>query len=188
MEQYFKNRQDWRKWLEENHSKATELWLVYFKKHTKMPSVSYAEAVEEALCFGWIDGKVKTIDAERYMQRYTPRKPKSIWSKINKERCLNMIAEDKMTEAGLQLIEEARKSGWWENAYQTTNRKVEISGDFKKALKNNPEAEKFFLSLTDAQKKQYFFYIEMAKQKETQVRRMQGVIERLEKKIKPGMV
>jgi uncharacterized protein YdeI (YjbR/CyaY-like superfamily) len=187
MELYFKNKQEWRKWLEENHSKATELWLVYFKKHTKMPSVSYAEAVEEALCFGWIDGIVKSIDAETYMQRFTPRKPKSTWSKVNKERCLKLIEEGKMTEAGLRLIEEAKKSGWWENAYQTSNQKVVLSDNFKVALKQNPKAESFFLSLTDGQKNQYIRYIESAKRKETKLRRIDKVIERLEKKMKPGM-
>ncbi|MBT7040564.1 MAG: hypothetical protein HN921_12055 [Bacteroidetes bacterium] len=188
MEILFKTRYDFRSWLEQNHDKESELWLIYYKKHTNVESISYNDAVEEALCYGWIDGKVRTIDVERYMQRYTPRRSKSVWSKVNKKRCLKMIAEGKMTEAGFKLIEEAKKSGWWEKAYQTSSMKVELKGDFKNALRNNPDAERFFLSLTDAQKNQYILYIETAKQKETQLRRIDKIMERLEKKMKPGMM
>ena len=99
-----------------------------------------------------------------------------------------MIAEGKMTEAGFKLIEEAKKSGWWEKAYQTSSMKVELKGDFKNALRNNPDSERFFLSLTDAQKNQYILFIETAKQKETQLRRIDKIMERLEKKMKPGMM
>ena len=188
MELFFKDRQKFRQWLKTKHDKESELWLVYYKKHTGEECISYNDAVEEALCFGWIDGKVKSLDDRQYMQRFTPRKPRSIWSKANKERCLKMIRERKMTKAGLKLIEDAKKSGWWEKAYHTTNKKVEIKSDFKKALKNNPEAERFFLSMTDSQKNQYLIYIDMAKQHQTKIRRMKRVIERLEKKLKPGMM
>ena len=185
---HFKSRQEFREWLEANHQTETELWLTYFKKHTKVESISYNDAVEEALCFGWIDGKVKSIDDQRYMQRYTPRKARSIWSKVNKDRCLKMITEGKMTDAGFRSIDDAKNSGWWDKAYRTTQMKVEISTEFKEALQNSTEAEKFFLTLTDSQKNQYILYIEMAKQEATKLRRIDKVIDRLEKQMKPGMM
>ena len=99
MEILFKTRYDFRSWLEQNHDKESELWLIYYKKHTNVESISYNDAVEEALCYGWIDGKVRTIDVESYMQRCTPRRSKSVWSKVNKKRCLKMISEGKIADA-----------------------------------------------------------------------------------------
>src|SRR4030042_3901104 len=119
---HFKNRGEFRKWLEKNHAKKTELWILFYKVRTNKKSVRYAEAVEEALCFGWIDGILKRIDDEKHAQRFTPRNPKSIWSKVNKERAKRMINEGKMTNAGLIKIKDAKKSGWWQNAYTTTRR------------------------------------------------------------------
>ena len=117
----FKNRDDWRNWLEENFKTEKEIWLIYFKKHTKKLSVSYDEAVEEALCFGWIDSTVKTIDDERYMQKYTPRNENSIWSKVNKKRAEKMLEQDKMTEHGMKLVEVAKKNGNWDKAYSSSD-------------------------------------------------------------------
>ena len=94
----FKNRDEWRNWLKDYHNIAKGIWLIYYKKHTKKPSVYYNDAVEEALCFGWIDSLVKRIDDERYMQKYTPRNPNSSWSELNKQRVEKMIAEGKMTK------------------------------------------------------------------------------------------
>lgn len=98
---YLKNRQEWRRWLKKNHKKENEIWLIYYKKHTKKPSIPYNDAVEEALCFGWIDSIEKRINEERYAQRFTPRKPKSNWSEMNKERVRRLIKDGKMTPAGL---------------------------------------------------------------------------------------
>ncbi|MHA2033335.1 MAG: YdeI/OmpD-associated family protein, partial [Candidatus Kariarchaeaceae archaeon] len=116
---YFINRKDWRNWLQTNFDKFDKVWLVYYKKHTNKPSIPYNHAVEEALCFGWIDGKVKRIDDERYMQRYTPRKPKSKWSDSNRKRVESMIKEKKMTKHGLIHVTAAKKDGRWELAYST---------------------------------------------------------------------
>ncbi|OGK25341.1 hypothetical protein A3C25_06180 [Candidatus Roizmanbacteria bacterium RIFCSPHIGHO2_02_FULL_38_11] len=102
---YIKNREEWRRWLEKNHKKEPEIWLVYYKKHTKKSSIPYNDAVEEALCFGWIDSTVKGIDGEKYAQRFSPRKPKSNWSEPNKERIERLIKEGKMTPAGLVFFE-----------------------------------------------------------------------------------
>lgn len=101
---YVTNRDEWRAWLSENHGSEKEIWLVYYKKHTRKPTIPYDDAVEEALCFGWIDGIEKRMDEERYAQRFTPRKAKSNWSESNKRRVKKLLEQGKMTEAGLATI------------------------------------------------------------------------------------
>ena len=108
---YVKDRDEWRKWLENNYDSENEIWLIYYKKHSDKIRIPYDDAVEEALCFGWIDSLVKSIDDEKYMQKYTPRKKNSVWSEYNVKRCEKMIKEGKMTNAGSKLIEEAKKNG-----------------------------------------------------------------------------
>ena len=104
-----KNRKEWRSWLQKNHSEKG-VWLIYFKKHTKKLTISYNDAVEEAICFGWIDGKVKRIDDEKYMQRYTPRRTKSHWSENNIVRAKKMIKQNLMTEKGLRIFQRGIKN------------------------------------------------------------------------------
>ena len=106
---YVTTREDFRKWLEKNHGKKKEIWLIQYKKATKKPSIDYVQAVEEAICFGWIDNIEKSMDAERYATRFSPRRPKSNWTDTNKERARRMIAEGKMTEAGLTTLPEGFK-------------------------------------------------------------------------------
>jgi uncharacterized protein YdeI (YjbR/CyaY-like superfamily) len=101
---YVTTRQDLRRWLEENHKSKKEIWLVQYKKAAKKPSINYAEAVEEALCFGWIDGLEKSMDTERYALRFSPRRPKSNWTETNRERARRLIAEGKMTDSGLAAL------------------------------------------------------------------------------------
>lgn len=105
---YVKSRDEWRSWLQNNHAAEKEIWLIYYKKHTGKPRIPYDDAVEEALCFGWIDSIVKRIDDEKYIQKYTPRKDKSIWSELNKKRTEKMIKQGRMTEAGLIKIQKAK--------------------------------------------------------------------------------
>ena len=109
--QSFKDRDDWRAWLAQNHARATELWLVFYKKNSGKHSVSYDEAVEEALCFGWIDGIVKGIDDGKYANRFSPRRRSSIWSESNKRRVARMIEQGRMTPIGLAKVEEAKVNG-----------------------------------------------------------------------------
>ena len=116
-------RGDWRTWLERNHDAQSEVWLVFYKKHTGKPTIPYDSAVEEALCFGWIDSIIKRVDNERYVRKFTPRKGRSIWSKLNKKRASKMIREGRMTEAGLKMIDEAKKSGEW---FKTTPTRTEL--------------------------------------------------------------
>jgi uncharacterized protein YdeI (YjbR/CyaY-like superfamily) len=101
---YVTDREDFRRWLEENHKSKKEIWLIQYKKATKKPSINYVEAVEEALCFGWIDNTEKSMDAERYATRFSPRRPRSNWTETNKDRARRLIAEGKMTEAGLASL------------------------------------------------------------------------------------
>lgn len=101
---YVTTRKDWRAWLDKNHQKEKEIWLVYYKKHANMPRIPYNDAVEEALCFGWIDSTVKRIDEDKYTQRFSPRSNKSQWSEMNKERARRLIEQKKMTQAGLDKI------------------------------------------------------------------------------------
>src|ERR1700757_636733 len=111
---YARDRKAWRKWLEKNHSKSQGVWLIYYKKSSGKERLEYSDAVEESLCFGWIDSTIRPIDHERYMQRFTPRKAKSGWSALNKRRIEKMIKQNLMTKAGFEKIEEAKKSGAWE--------------------------------------------------------------------------
>jgi uncharacterized protein YdeI (YjbR/CyaY-like superfamily) len=107
------DRTAWRNWLVENHQTSAGIWLIYYKVKSGKPSVRYSEVVKEALCFGWIDSKVKSLDTDRYMQSITPRKPKSVWSKLNKQYIEELIQQGLMTEAGLEKINAAKQDGSW---------------------------------------------------------------------------
>lgn len=184
---FCKNRNEWRAWLEQNHSLYKEIWLIYYKKHTKKPTVSYNDAVEEALCFGWIDSLVKSIDTETYMQKYTPRKPKSVWSLANVKRVAKMIKENKMTQAGLDIIEIAKNNGQWDKAYSSKTQ-FEIPQELLKALKANPTAFKNFYNFPPSSQNNYVGWILSAKKEETIKRRVAFVVNRSEKNLKPGMI
>ena len=148
----------------------------------------YAEAVEEALCFGWIDGILKRIDDEKHAQRFTPRKPKSIWSKVNKERAKRMINEGKMMDAGLEKIKAAKKSGWWQNAYTTSRHDNDMSDEMKKVLMSDKEAWKNFQNFTKSYQNLYIFWVNYAKRDETKKKRIQLVLERAKRNEPPGMM
>ena len=168
----------------------SEIWLVYYKKHTKKPSIPYNEAVEEALCFGWIDSLVRRIDDERYMQKYTPRKPKSTWSKHNVKRVEKMIAENKMMEKGMELYNYAIQNDLLPDAEEDIHRKgmfPEIPDFFLQALQENPTAEKAFNSLAPSYKLQFLGWILSGKKQETQLRRLKEAIDLLNSGKKLGM-
>jgi uncharacterized protein YdeI (YjbR/CyaY-like superfamily) len=184
---YLTNREDWRTWLEKHHATEKEVWLIYYKKHTGKPTIPYDDAVEEALCYGWIDSIVKRIDDEKYTQKYTPRKKKSIWSKKNKERVEKMIRQGRMTEAGLVKIREAKENGEWEKTAGSVPEKLTIPPDFQQALAANPKARKNFQKFTPSYQKRYIGWITSAKRKETRQKRIQETIRRAEQNKKPGM-
>ncbi len=175
-----KNRDEWREWLKENHSRANGIWVVYHKKHTGKPSVYYNEAVEEALCYGWIDSIVKRIDDERYMQKYTPRNPKSSWSTSNKKRVEKMILEGKMTEAGMRLVNIAKQNGKWDEAIKSHLNYV-LSEDLLEILKKDKAAFATYEKLPPSHKNKYASCIMSAKKEETKIRRIKKMIIMLKK-------
>ncbi len=185
MEKVFaKDRHEWRQWLEKNHDKASEIYLVFYKLSTKKPTVTYEESVEEALCFGWIDGVRKGIDDETYMNRFTPRKPKSMWSVINKDRVEKLIAQGKMTEAGMKLVEIAKQNGQWDAAYQL-KAKQEIPKDLDDALEANEAALIFFRSLSNTNQFTYIRQLEKLKSPALRAERLQRIIALCERELKP---
>ncbi|MDA3954850.1 MAG: YdeI/OmpD-associated family protein [Bacteroidales bacterium] len=184
---YCKNRDEWRAWLKQNHSIVNEIWLIYYKKHTKKPTVIYNEAVEEALCFGWIDSTVKRIDDETYMQKYTPRRKSSMWSFVNKKRVKKLIHEKRMTSAGLEKVEIAKKNGEWEKAY-SSGEKVEMPKDLEQALLANPIAYKNFFNFSPSNQQNYIGWLVSAKREETIQKRIDAVVKRSEKNEKSGML
>ncbi len=182
---YLKTRDEWRSWLEEHHDTAERIWLIYYKKHTKKPTVAYNDAVEEALCFGWIDGQVKRIDDERYMQRYTPRRRRSNWSESNRKRVAKLIKEGKMTPVGMVKVDEAKEDGTWD---PPATRDPQPPKEFLDALDRNKKAKEFFDGLAPSYKKHYLWWINDAKRSSTKKDRIEKVIKRLEEGKKPGML
>lgn len=168
---YATNRQAWRKWLEENHHTSTGVWLVYYKVKSGKPSIRYPEAVKEALCFGWIDSKVKSLDEERYQQVFTPRKPKSVWSKLNKQYIEELIELGLMGEAGLEKIAIAKQNGSW-NALDAIEALI-IPLDLKQALAANKTANEYFARFSNTAKKNILFWIASAKRSETRLKRIE---------------
>lgn len=171
----FASRDEWRAWLEEHHATEQEAWLLHLKKAVARASLTYEEAVEEALCFGWIDGLLKSIDGETYALRYSPRRPRSIWSESNKRRVERLISEGRMTAAGLEKVAEARESGEWEAA--TAREDVDaIPADLAQELERNGAREAFD-SWPASRKKQYLFWVSSARRAETRRKRIQAIVE-----------
>ena len=179
---YFTNRKDWRKWLKENFDKKKEIWLIYYKKHSKKPSIPYDDAVEEALCFGWIDSTVKRIDDEKYVQRYSPRNLNSVWSPYNITRVKKMIREGKMTKIGLSKYEYGMKHNL---QAPKTEDKLTVPDDLKNALKKEKISEKNFNDLAKSYKIMYIHWINSAKKEETRKRRIDKTIILLKENKKP---
>lgn len=172
----FTNREDWRAWLEKNHGSQDEVWLVYYKKHTAKPTIPYDDAVEEALCFGWIDSIVRRIDDQRYMQKYTPRRKGSMWSVPNKRRALKMIRQGRMTPAGKAKIDEAKNNGKWQSAVSLRDA-PSIPADLKRALAAHKKARQGFDRLSASLQNRYIWWINSAKKEATRHRRIQQTVE-----------
>lgn len=180
---YFADRDDWRAWLEQNHATEKEAWLVHYKKHSDKPGIPYEDAVEEALCFGWIDGLLRSIDGEKYTLRYSPRRIKSIWSEANIKRAESMIQQGRMTEAGRTKVNQAKESGEWHNA--TLREMLEIPPDLDKALETDKQARSNFKRLPPSRRKQLIWWVTSAKKEETRRRRINEVVQ-LSKENKGG--
>lgn len=163
------------------------MWLVYFKKHTKKSELTKSEAVQEALCYGWIDSVIRTIDDERYMQKFTPRKPNSMWSEVNKKKVSELIEKGLMQPSGQAPIDEAKASGEWERDRRTPE-VVDPPKEFLVLLKQSPEAGVFWQNLTENQRKDFSLYMTTAKRAETRERRRYKVINMLTSKQLPSML
>lgn len=171
---YAKDRKAWRKWLEKNHNKCTGVWLVYYKKDSGKTRVPYADAVEEALCFGWIDSTMRPIDEHSYKQLFAPRKPKSTWSQLNKDRVEALEKQGLMTDAGREKIEIARKNGSWGSIDHVET--LEPTPELKKAFTTNKKAKAFFESLGKTNKKYILYYTTGVKSPELRAQRLAEVI------------
>src|SRR5579859_7338170 len=171
-------RQRWEAWLEENHAQAKGIWLKVAKKETGIQSVSYAEALDVALCYGWIDGQKAAFDASYWLQKFTPRGPKSMWSKINCDKAAALMAEGHMQPAGLRQVELAQADGRWEAAYASQS-KITVPADFQRELDKNQQAQDFFNTLNSANRYAILYRIHTAKKPETRVARISKLIDML---------
>jgi uncharacterized protein YdeI (YjbR/CyaY-like superfamily) len=174
----FSSPLEWEQWLKQNHSVSKGIWLQMYKKGSGIASVYYAEALDVALCYGWIDGQLKSVDELAYMQRFTPRRPKSIWSKRNIEHITRLTKEERMKPAGLKEAEAAKNDGRWELAYDPQT-SMSVPDDFLSELSKDKKALIFYESLNKANKYAIAWRIQTAKRPETREKRMKEILEML---------
>jgi uncharacterized protein YdeI (YjbR/CyaY-like superfamily) len=170
------DREDWRDWLKENHDKESYVWLLLYKKKFRKKEMTLEDAVEEAMCFGWIDGKLRRVDSERFILRFSPRKTKSVWSRINKERAERLMKSGRMTDAGFVKILEAKTNGLWDNAY-TNKTKEAIPEDLKEALMKDKKAWENFQRFANSYRNMYVGWVNNAKTEETRMKRIRKIVE-----------
>jgi len=176
----FRSRKDWSAWLEKNHRKSPALWLRLAKKDSGLRSVSYAEALEVALCYGWIDGQKKPESDQAWLQRFLPRTSRSAWSKINRDKARALIASGEIKPAGLEAIENARRNGQWEAAYDSPS-KATVHSDFQAALDANPKARASFETIDRVNRYAILWRIQTVKKAETRARKIEQFIAMLER-------
>jgi uncharacterized protein YdeI (YjbR/CyaY-like superfamily) len=180
---YPTSQQQWRQWLEENHGSKQSVWLVCYKKKANIPTVMWSDAVDEAICFGWIDSKRITIDDDKFMQFFTKRKPNGTWSKVNKEKIKQLIDQGLMTKAGFECIEKAKQNGSW-----TILDEVEeliIPKDLEAEFNKKMGSKEFFLGLSKSVRKSILQWIVLAKQPETRQKRISEIVEMASQNLKP---
>lgn len=175
---HFGSQAEWARWLARHHAGSAGVWVRHAKKGAPEPSVSYPEALEVALCFGWIDGQKKSAGVEYWLQRWTPRTAKSIWSQVNREKALKYIEEGRMQPSGLAEVERARKDGRWDAAYASVSTAT-VPPDLQAAFDANPAAEAFFATLNSQNRYAVLFRIHTAKKPETRARRVAQFVEML---------
>jgi uncharacterized protein YdeI (YjbR/CyaY-like superfamily) len=178
------DREEWRAWLQDNHAVEKEAWLIILKKHATGPGVGYEEALEEALCFGWIDGVMRSVDDEIFTLRFSPRKAQSIWSESNKRRVERLIEKGQMTEAGLAKIQEAKANGEWDKAAEREDTSI-LPSDLDEALQRDGQIWFKWESLAPSRKKQYIYWITSAKREETRQRRIRETVAMVEESGRP---
>jgi uncharacterized protein YdeI (YjbR/CyaY-like superfamily) len=176
----FASKTKWAEWLAKQHDKSAGMWLKLAKKDSGIPSVTYEEALDVALSYGWIDGQKKGFDDKYWLQKFTPRGTKSIWSKINTEKAEKLIASGEMKPAGLKVIEAAKKDGRWDAAY-SSQKNITIPEDFQAALDQNEKAKTAFAKLKSAERYSFLFRLHHAKKPETRAKHVQQFVEKLER-------
>lgn len=176
----FERQRDWAVWLKNNYDTSPGVWLQLAKKDAGVQSVSYEEAIEVALCFGWIDGQKQAHGEQYWLQKFTPRSAKSVWSKINKAKALALIKAGKMKPAGLREIERAKLDGRWKAAYDSVSKST-VPGDFQRALDGNPRAKNFFATLDGRNRYAVLFRIQTTKNAETRARKITQFVQMLER-------
>lgn len=176
----FKDQAAWLAWLDKNHADSSGIWLRLAKKNSGLQSVTYAEAIETALCYGWIDGHKRPESDQAWLQRFCPRSAKSIWSRINREKALVLIKSGRMMPAGHQAIDQAQSNGRWESAYDSPSQ-AEVPRDFQMALKTSSKAKNFFERLNRANRYAILFRIQTAKKPETRARNIRKFVAMLER-------
>ena len=177
------SRQEWRQWLQGNHVSKQSVWLVYYKKQSKTPSITWSEAVDEALCFSWVDSMKKPSDAEKYMQFFSKRKANGTWSKINKAKIQQLLKEGLMTQAGFESMETAKQNGSW--AILDEVEELLIPTDLETAFHTKPGSMDFFLSLSKSVRKAILQWLVLAKRPETRQKRINEIAELAAQKLKP---
>jgi uncharacterized protein YdeI (YjbR/CyaY-like superfamily) len=187
MELYVVSREEWRKWLDKNHLATREVWLIYYKKLSGKPRIPYIDAVEEALCFGWIDGKIKRINEDYFKQRFTPLRPGSRWSKYNIERVKKLLEKGEMREEGMEAFNKLlNNSGLvYDNR---TNGIPLIPVDLQNSFDKNITAHDNFLKFSPSSRRMYIDWLNSAKKTETRLKRIEKIIHRSEKSLPPGMM
>jgi uncharacterized protein YdeI (YjbR/CyaY-like superfamily) len=176
----FESQQDWQRWLAEHHADAAGIWLKIAKHESDIASVSYAEALDSALCYGWIDGQKAAFDDQFWLQKFTPRRAKSGWSKVNCDKATALINAGRMQPAGLRQVELAQADGRWERAYDSQSQ-IAIPEDFQSELDKNEQAKAFFSTLDSANRYAILYRIQTAKKPETRAARIQKYTEMLAK-------
>ena len=176
----FKTQSEFFDWMEKNHDKEDGIWTIFYKKGSGKTSINYDLALEVALCYGWIDGVSNRIDEEKYKQKFTPRRSKSIWSKINRDNIARLIKEGKMKPAGIAEVERAKADGRWDAAYDSPT-DMKAPEDFLKELAKDKKAEEFYKTLNKTNLFAIHFRLQTAKKPETRANRMKIILEMLHK-------
>jgi uncharacterized protein YdeI (YjbR/CyaY-like superfamily) len=176
----FATQAEWEAWLDAEHAGSDGVWVKFAKKGSGVPSVAYAEAVEVALCYGWIDSQVTSLDERFYLQKFTPRRARSKWSRVNRDKVEELTKQGRMTPAGLEQVELAKADGRWEAAYAPPA-SVEVPDDLRAALDASPQAAEFFATLNKSNRVAIVYQVEDAKKPETRVRRIEKFVAMMER-------
>ena len=178
------SRQAWRTWLKKHHATSPGVWLVFAKKHTAIPSLTYDDAVEEALCFGWIDSLRKPLDDRLYQQLFTPRKVRSRWSGLNKTRVARLIEQGLMTRAGMAVVDLARRSGTWDALSHVDT--LSEPEELRSALDKNTKARANWEALTPGRRKQFLYWLSNARRQDTRTARVKEIVAAVSRRVAPA--